>query len=131
MKNTPRKLRWLLWLAPLLFASTLMADETDIYYAQTTSANPNILFVLDNSGSMNCTDPATGTVIASCLSAGKSRQEVMKDVFSQVLTTAPTNLNIGLMRYGGHGEDTANGVSFPVKPIELDKDGNGSAMSRF
>lgn len=129
MKNTPRKLRWLLWLAPLLFASTLMADETDIYYAQNTSANPNILFVLDNSGSMNCTDPATGAVIASCLSAGKSRQEVMKDVFSQVLTTAPTNLNIGLMRYGGHGEDAANGVSFPVKPIELDKDGNGSAMS--
>lgn len=127
MKNTPRKLRWLLWLAPLLFASTLMADETDIYYAQNTSANPNILFVLDNSGSMNCTDPNTGAVIPACLSGGKTRLEILKDVFGQVMDSVPANLNIGVMRYGGHKDYRANGVSFPVKPIELDKDNNGSA----
>lgn len=127
MKIPPRLLRWLLLLAPLLFASTVVADETDIYYTQSTIANPNILFVLDNSGSMNCTDPKTGAVITSCLSGGKTRMEVLKSVFSSVMDNVPSTLNIGLMRYGGHQDSRASGVSFPAKPVDLDKDGNGSA----
>jgi Tfp pilus tip-associated adhesin PilY1 len=62
-------------------------------------------------------------------SGGKTRMQVMQEALGAVLTSAPSNLNIGLMRYGGHGENQANGVSFPVKPIDLDKDGNGSAKS--
>ncbi|MDD5395024.1 MAG: PilC/PilY family type IV pilus protein [Thiothrix sp.] len=116
MKNISRTLRWLLLLAPLWFASVLMADETDLYYAQNMSANPNILFLLDNSGSMEYNKIGTET-----------RMKVLQNVFTSVMSAVPSNLNIGLMRYGGHGEDAASGVSFPVKPVDLDKDGNGSA----
>ena len=130
MKISPWTSRWSLWLATLLLTTTaVMSDETDIYFSQYTTANPNILFVLDNSGSMNCTDPATGALIPACLRNGKSRMQMLQSAFSAVMTAAPSNLNIGLMRYGGHGEFAANGVSFPVKPLELDPDGNGSAMS--
>ncbi len=127
MKKTSRLFNTLLMLVTLLFAASLMADETDIYFAQTTAANPNVLFIMDNSGSMNCTDPNTGNVIASCLSGGKTRMEVLKDVFGTLMDSVPSNLNIGLMRYGGHKDYRANGVSFPAKPVDLDKDGNGSA----
>jgi Tfp pilus tip-associated adhesin PilY1 len=127
MKKTSRLFKTLLMLAPVLFAGALMADETDIYFAQTTTANPNILFVLDNSGSMNCTDPSTGAVIPSCLSGGKTRMQVLQESFATVMDAVPSNLNIGLMRYGGHTSNNANGVSFPVKPVDLDADKNGSA----
>jgi Tfp pilus tip-associated adhesin PilY1 len=95
-----------------------MADETDIYFSQTTTANPNILFVLDNSGSMEQNKIGSQT-----------RMQVMQEAFGAVMDAVPSNLNVGLMRYGGHKENAANGVSFPVKPVDLDKDGNGGAKS--
>lgn len=110
----------LLLLVPLLFTSALKADDAEIYYSQSDRANPNVLFVLDNSGSMNTVVPDSG---------GKTRMKVMQEAFSAMLDTAPTNLNIGLMRYGGHTENKANGVSFPVKPVDLDKEGNGDAKT--
>lgn len=124
---------------PLLFSAVLMADDAEIYYGQSVSANPNILFVLDTSLSMECQADANGLYDkpdTSCVnkaivpgSGGKTRMQVMQEAFSSVMSSAPNNLNIGLMRYGGHGENQANGVSFPVKPIDLDKDGNGSAKA--
>jgi Tfp pilus tip-associated adhesin PilY1 len=116
MKQTSLLFKTLLILTPLLFAGRVMADETDIYFAQTTAANPNILFLLDNSGSME-----------SNKIGSKTRMQVLQESFSAVMNAVPGNLNIGLMRYGGHSANAANGVSFPVKPLELDTDGNGSA----
>ena len=112
-----------------LVSALVQADETDIYFSQVTSANPNVLFILDNSHSMSCLSPTTGETIASCFINGKSRMQVMQEAFSSVMTAAPSNLNIGLMRYGGHVEDYPNGVSFPVKPIDLDAKGKGDAHS--
>jgi hypothetical protein len=110
MKNKQDSVRSvLLALIMILFSAVLMADETDIYYAQSTAANPNVLFVLDNSGSMTATVPGSG---------GKSRMTVMQEVLKNVLDAAPSNMNVGLMRYGGHTTNNANGVSFPVKPID-------------
>ncbi|WGZ93029.1 MAG: PilC/PilY family type IV pilus protein [Candidatus Thiothrix putei] len=124
---------------PLLFSAVLMADDAEIYYSQGVSVNPNILFVLDTSLSMECQADSNGLYDkpdTTCVnkntvpdSGGKTRMQVMQEAVSAVLTSAPSNLNIGLMRYGGHGENQANGVSFPVKPIDLDKDGNGSAKA--
>ncbi len=134
-----RMLRRLLPAIPLLFSTVLMADDAEIYYGQSVSADPNILFVLDTSLSMECQADANGLYDkpdSSCVnknivagSGGKTRMQVMQEAFSAVMSSAPGNLNIGLMRYGGHGENQANGVSFPVKPIDLDKDGNGGAKS--
>lgn len=124
---------------PLLFSAALMADDAEIYYSQGVSVNPNILFVLDTSLSMECKADSNGLYDkpdTTCVnkntvpdSGGKTRMQVMQEAVSTVLASAPSNLNIGLMRYGGHSENQANGVSFPVKPIDLDKDGNGSAKS--
>lgn len=124
---------------PLLFSAVLMADDAEIYYSQGVSVNPNILFVLDTSLSMECKADSNGLYDkpdTTCVnkntvpdSGGKTRMQVMQEAVSAVLTSAPSNLNIGLMRYGGHGENQANGVSFPVKPIDLDKDGNGSVKA--
>ena len=134
-----RMLRYLLPALPLLLSTVLMADDAEIYYDQSVSANPNILFVLDTSLSMECQADANGLYDKpdnTCVnknivpgSGGKTRMQVMQEAFSAVMSSAPSNLNIGLMRYGGHGENQANGVSFPVKSIDLDKDGNGSAKS--
>ncbi len=139
MKKIRCSLRWLLLIAPLLFASVLMADDAEIYYAQSISANPNILFVLDTSLSMECKADSNGLYDkpdTSCVnknivpdSGGKTRMKVMQEAFSSVMSAAPNNINVGLMRYGGHTENNANGISFPVKPIDLDKDGNGDARS--
>lgn len=107
-----RSVRVWLWLLPVcLFAlvPTSFADDAEIYYSQSTSADPNILFLLDTSGSMEATLPDSG---------GKTRMQVMQEVLEEVLSTAPTNLNVGLMRYGGHTSNSANGVSFPTKPID-------------
>ncbi len=113
--------RFLLSFLPLAFASAVMADDAEIYYSQTVSANPNILFLLDNSGSMQMNEvPDSG---------GKTRMQVMQEVFSNVMASAPSNLNVGLMRYGGHKENGASGVSFPVKPVDLADDGTGDALS--
>lgn len=86
-----------------------MADDAEIYYQQAETADPNLLFLLDTSGSMNAILPNSG---------GKSRMQVMQDVFAEVMSKAPENLNVGLMRYGGQSSDQASGVSFPIKPIE-------------
>lgn len=119
MNNKYAYLRW--WLLLAVFVTSLtVADDSEIYYSQADSANPNILFLLDNSGSMSAIVPDSG---------GKTRMKVMQEAFSAMLTSAPSNLNIGLMRYGGHTDDQANGVSFPVKPIDLDKKGSGDAKS--
>lgn len=112
MNMTLRIGRCLLLLVPLLFASVLMADDAEIYYDQQTgAAKPNILFLLDTSGSMNTELPDSG---------GKTRMQVMQQVLGEVLAKAPDNLNVGLMRYGGHAENNANGVSFPVKLIDAE-----------
>ena len=55
-----RMLRRLLPAIPLLFSTVLMADDAEIYYGQSVSADPNILFVLDTSLSMECQADAKG-----------------------------------------------------------------------
>ncbi len=134
-----RMLRYGLPVIALLFSAALMADDAEIYYAQSASANPNILFVLDTSLSMECQADSNGLYDKpdnTCVnkntvagSGGKTRMQVMQEAFSAVMSSAPNNLNIGLMRYGGHGENQASGVSFPVKPVDLDADGHGGAKS--
>lgn len=112
MKNKHYSFRLLLLFLPLLFASVLMADETEIYFADKSGeVTPNVLFLIDASGSMSQT--VTGDA------SNRSRMQVLKDSFSEVMTTAPSNLNIGLMHYANHGLgndywwSAIKGVNFP------------------
>lgn len=89
-----------------------VADDSEIYSSAKPAANPNILFLLDNSGSMGFNDVDDGK------GGKKSRISVLQEVFTDVITNAPPNLNIGLMRYGGEETADPSGVSFPIKPID-------------
>lgn len=97
--------------------STLsFADETEIFAQNEASkVNANVLFLLDASGSMSKTLSNSG---------GRSRMQVLKDTFREVLDTAPANVNIGLMHYANasllpsYSWGAIKGVSFPVSPID-------------
>ena len=72
------------------------ADDTEIYFSSgSSSANtsnpilPNVLLILDTSGSMNIQVPNTG---------GKTRMEVMKDSMKTIIDSIQ-DVNVGLMRF--------------------------------
>lgn len=95
----------------IVLNSAVQADDSDIYFSSDSIVNPNVLFVLDSSGSMQV--PVAGD------SLGRDRMEVMQDSLSQVLGNVPPFLNVGLMNFAGHNEsESVNGPSFPVSPID-------------
>ncbi len=103
------------------------ADDTEIYVPKFISADeqvrPNILFVLDSSGSMDATVSGSG---------GKNRNEVMHEVVNNLIDKlkSDANVNIGFMRYGGAYRDGkkwkdsneyGGHVIYPVKHLADDK----------
>ncbi|WP_444994695.1 PilC/PilY family type IV pilus protein [Aliikangiella sp. IMCC44359] len=103
-----------------LVLNTAYSDDTEIFFAKTdikNQAKPNILFIIDTSGSM------TNTV-----DSGETRLQVVKDVMSEVLTNVK-NANVGLMRYNRgepRGFDLARGgpILHPVTDIDKPIDPN-------
>ncbi|MFK7995330.1 MAG: PilC/PilY family type IV pilus protein [Granulosicoccus sp.] len=86
----------------------VFADDTEIFFGQadpTLNTSPNVLFVLDTSGSMNWSDSGyTGT-----------RLERMKDALTFILDSS-SNINVGLMRFNGYNSGGA--VIYPMTPID-------------
>ncbi|MDO6461387.1 PilC/PilY family type IV pilus protein [Granulosicoccaceae sp. 1_MG-2023] len=101
-------------IALLSVGNALYADDTEVFFgaqtAQSTSF-PNVLFVLDTSGSMSGTD---GT--------GSSRIDRMKDALTQILDSA-TNINVGIMRLNGYYG--GGSVLYPVTYIDKELCPNG------
>ena len=69
------------------------ADDTEIYFSSVSGAGtgairPNVLLILDTSGSMTATVPGDG----------RSRIAVMKDAMTQILL-GMQDVNVGLMRF--------------------------------
>ena len=85
-------------------------DDLDIYLGTSTNAvtyNPNVLFIMDTSGSMTATD---GT--------GQSRMLRVQNALKEALTSA-TNINAGLMRFSDYGGPIlfpVSGVDEPIRP---------------
>lgn len=99
-----------------LAMSSALADETEIFAQnEATKVNANILFLLDASGSMS-------KILSN--SGERSRMQVLKDTFRDVLNNAPDNVNIGLMHYANasylpsYGWNSIKGVSFPISGID-------------
>lgn len=80
----------LLSLSPLLPASTAIADDTEIFFGHSNPADanskPNVLFILDNSGSMNA-----GLM-------GSTRMQVMKDAFAAIISEV-NGINASVMQF--------------------------------
>ena len=93
--------------ASTLSLSTAFADDTEVFFGQVDpdlDIFPNVLFVLDTSGSMNSTDNTSST-----------RLERMKDALDTILDNT-TNVNVGIMRF--NGSQGGGAVLFPVTPID-------------
>lgn len=88
--------------------SPVYADDTEVFFGQVdpnTNVHPNVLFVLDTSGSMNSRDDGiTGT-----------RLERMKTALDTILDNS-SNVNVGLMRFNGF--NGGGSVLYPVTGIE-------------
>ena len=85
----------------------LTADDTEIYLGNvnvTAGVRPNVLFVLDTSGSMSNKDGMS-----------QDRLDRMKDALKTILDDA-NNINVGLMRF----TDPGGPVLFPISYIDED-----------
>jgi len=94
--------------------NAVVADDTEVFFgAQTaqSTAYPNVLFILDTSGSMSAKD---GT--------GITRLDRMKTAVEQILDSA-TNINVGMMRYNGY--NSGGSIIFPVTYIDKELCPNG------
>ncbi len=95
--------------AACAIASPSYADDTEIFFGQSKDAfetNPNILFVLDNSGSMNSQDG--GTV---------SRLDQMKNAM-RLLLDQSSNFNVGIMAFQGRRGGAS--VRYPIGDLDTD-----------
>ncbi|WP_455210277.1 PilC/PilY family type IV pilus protein [Kaarinaea lacus] len=84
-----------------------LADDTEIFFGNTTNSTklPNVLFILDTSGSMK-------TEVGN---TNKTRMQHMQQALNNILTTA-TGVNVGLMRFN----DPGGPILFPVSNISAE-----------
>jgi len=98
----------------LLLGSNIVADDTEIFVSRGTSSSqtvkPNVLFILDNSGSMS-----GASYDANGNRSPLSRMENMKVAFEDVLKDA-AGINVGLMTFNGDG----GSILYPVVDIDQD-----------
>ena len=74
----------------LTYASAASADDTEIYFTGLVEENPNVLFVLDRSGSMDNMGNSGGTRL-------EELQAALTGFIAEAAELA--NLNIGIMTY--------------------------------
>lgn len=106
-------------IASTLIAGPLSADDTEVFFGQAikdSDAYPNVLFILDTSGSMTAKD---GTSM--------SRMQRLQQAMHEIIDNS-SNVNIGLMSLNGALE--GGPVRYPVTPIdkELCTEGNCGAQ---
>jgi type IV pilus assembly protein PilY1 len=113
------KLYWLsLITLGLLSIPPVQADDTEIYVSHTSDAAPNVVFIMDTSGSMdsNVKD-----------SSGKSqgtRLEVVRQAAVEVINNT-TNINIALMRFN---RTNSQGGWFSTPMMGIDDDNTRSIV---
>ncbi|WP_439100690.1 PilC/PilY family type IV pilus protein [Congregibacter sp.] len=92
-------------LATLWCTAPVWGDDTEIFFGEveSASARPNVLFIIDTSGSMS----------ASVSGTGKDRLDNVKDAMYQLLDELD-NVNVGLMRFTNPGGP----VLYPVSYID-------------
>ena len=97
-------------IATLLAFSVATADDTEIFFSQAEgdpTTHPNIVFILDNSGSMSGTG-AGGT---------QSKMQDMKDAMHQIIDST-NNINLGLVNFLGWRDNHGSRMAYPVTPID-------------
>lgn len=123
MKTTPTFLRTslcsALFTASLLQVSISYADDTEIFFGGAVAeegVRPNVLFILDNSTSMNCLPSSTQ---AACAPQSGSRLALMKEAFNNIVTSS-NGINIGAMALTANSGNTPQRLIAPVDYIDKD-----------
>ncbi len=101
------KLKVLFIASVLSYSAGVSADDTDIFFSAESSP-PNILFVLDNSGSMSFRDGADDT--------GPTRMEKVQSAL-RLLVTALEGVNVGIVEFESTPE-----LTVPIGDIEAIED---------
>lgn len=100
----------------VLSSATTYADDTEVFFGGSaigSSIKPNVLFVLDNSGSM-----AWSTTSESAPSnAAESRINILKKSFSDLITNAK-NINAGVMVLNARSEYNNKKMVYPITDID-------------
>lgn len=89
----------------ILISMSALGDDLEIYLGtggNSNTYNPNVLFIMDTSGSMGAKDGTTQT-----------RMLRVQNALKTALGSA-TNINAGLMRFSGYGGP----ILFPVRGID-------------
>ena len=104
------------WVSSLLLSflvaisSSATAEDIEIFAGELPPSKPNIMFLLDQSGSMNT---AMGT-------SGDTRLTALQGAFNAVVSDPEVaGLNVGLMSFSNNGTSPfPHGVSFPASYID-------------
>ncbi len=106
----------------LLVCNPLWADDIEIFFGRTTNQDiqPNVLFILDGSGSMNWYDCANGKVYSRSCGDGTpagttTRLTRLKDSLKDVLNNT-SNINVGLMRFSH--TNSGGRITYPIRNID-------------
>ena len=81
------------------------AEDIEIFFTESNQTAPNVLFMLDTSGSMN---EKLGD---------QTRMQILKNSLNQVLSRDYVALNVGIMDFN---RNRGGGIDFPVKDINAD-----------
>lgn len=111
------KLYWFSLIALGLFGNfPALADDTEIYVSRQPEAAPNVIFVMDTSGSMGSSVYTNGKYEGSRLAVV---QKVAVDVINST-----SGINIGIMRLDRKSPHSGGWLSSPLLPI----DGGGTSQ---
>ncbi len=108
MKTLTRKFSLSTLSCVIVFISNISfvyADDIEIY--NRTTNIPNLLFIIDTSGSM-------GDPVDSSNSSSPSRLSAVQTAFQNILSQPYSLLNVGVMNFSG---DTGSGVDLPVADV--------------
>ncbi len=97
--------KWLIALLVSIFITSTHADDLEIYLGTASNSvtyDPNVLFIMDTSGSMDAKDGGSETRM---LRVQRALQQTLNSV---------TNINAGLMRFSDFGGP----ILYPVRPID-------------
>ena len=92
-------------------ATSVNADDTKIITRSAPPPPPKILFLMDNSKSMD--EAVAGD------SLSRSRLQILKDTFSQILDSMNQQIKVGLTYYGGDAYKE-RGIAMPVSDLASD-----------
>ena len=116
-------------LSMLTLSPVVWADDTEIFFGDLRGggASPNVLFILDTSGSMSSTD---GT--------GRSRIDRVKDGMKELVNSL-NDVNIGLMRFSNPGGPVLYPVTYidkrvgfaPGAPVSVSSSVNGPSDDAY